>query len=378
MPTFRYCLDTKKPRKKFNCPGCGKTKVFVRYIDTENGEYLPEKYGKCDRDNKCTYSLNPYEDGYNKTVRQQEKNNGIKYRPKIKQVSPAVSFIPTDAFKESLNVNSYKQNNFINYLFNLFGRKITTSLIEKYFIGTSKHLFFRPDIHPTYVSAKGATVFWKVDIHGRITAGKVMLYNSDTGKRIKEPFDHVDSAHNLMKLSEPRAYQCLFGEHLLIGNSKPVAIVESEKSAIIISAYLPDYIWLATGSLDMLTADRCKVLKGRNVTLFPDLNKGFEKWSKKAKELSDITKFIVSDFLETNANEKEKEWGLDLADYLTKFNIQTILKDSFRKEFLRKDELLPEHQLQVWLEYERKGLHPFCAKEIILELINKHGFIIVD
>lgn len=42
--------------------------------------------------------------------------------------------------------------------------------------------------------------------------------------------------------------QCLFGEHLLKKYpNKTVALVESEKTAIICSALMPDYIWLATG-----------------------------------------------------------------------------------------------------------------------------------
>ena len=61
-----------------------------------------------------------------------------------------------------------------------------------------------------------------------------------------------------------------------------------------------------------------KVLEGRNVVLFPDLN-GFDKWSRKVQELSHLAKFIVSDLLETKATETEKNEGLDFADYLLKF-----------------------------------------------------------
>jgi len=113
--------------------------------------------------------------------------------------------------------------------------------------------------------------------------------------------------------------QCFFGEHLLQDKQKPVAITESEKTAVISSVYFPQFIWLAAGSLTNLNAEKCSILKGRTVILFPDL-KGFEKWSNKAKELSHLASFNVSDLLERKATEAEKEQGFDLADYLIKFD----------------------------------------------------------
>jgi len=146
-----------------------------------------------------------------------------------------------------------------------------------------------------------------------------MLYSPTTGKRVKEPFNHITWVHKALKLPAFELKQCLFGEHLLQDKTKPVAIVESEKTAIIASVYLPQFIWLAAGSLTNLNADKCKVLAGRTVTLFPDLN-GFDKWSSKVKELSPFATFIVSDLLECKATEAERNHGFDLADYLIRFD----------------------------------------------------------
>jgi hypothetical protein len=82
---------------------------------------------------------------------------------------------------------------------------------------------------------------------------------------------------------------------LLQNSNKPIAIVESEKTAIIASVYMPDYIWLATGSLNNLSAEKCAVLNGRRVILFPDLN-AFDKWTTKSKEFSKHNSLFVSDF----------------------------------------------------------------------------------
>ena len=94
---------------------------------------------------------------------------------------------------------------------------------------------------------------------------------------------------------------------------------------MIASVYLPQFIWLAVGSLTNLNADKCSILKERNVILFPDLN-GFDKWSNKAKELSPLATFTVSDLLERKASETEKHQGYDLADYLIKFNYKEFIE----------------------------------------------------
>jgi hypothetical protein len=130
--------------------------------------------------------------------------------------------------------------------------------------------------------------------------------------------------HKVLKLDNFNLKQCLFGEHLLQDKSKPIAIVESEKTAIIASVYVPDYIWLASGSLSNLNTEKCAVLRGRMLTLFPDI-KGFEKWNSKAQELSHIATFNVSDLLERNATQEEREKGLDLADYLIRFNYKEFI-----------------------------------------------------
>jgi hypothetical protein len=150
-----------------------------------------------------------------------------------------------------------------------------------------------------------------------------MLYSPTTGKRTKQPYDHIYWAHKALKQPEFELKQCLFGEHLLADTTKPVAIVESEKTAIISSVYLPQFIWVAVGSLTNLNADKCAILKGRNIILYPDLN-GFEKWNSKAKELSNFATFEISNYLETIATEAERKQGLDIADYLIRFDYKTF------------------------------------------------------
>ena len=109
-----------------------------------------------------------------------------------------------------------------------------------------------------------------------------MCYNTETGHRIKEPQAFVRWAHSELKLQDFHLKQCLFGEHLLINSSSPVMLVESEKTAVVMSHFIPDYIWLATGGKNgCFNSEAMQIFKGREVTLIPDLG-ATEQWKEKS------------------------------------------------------------------------------------------------
>jgi len=303
MNNHRYILEPYKGlRSRHICPHCHhRNRTFSLYIDSLTAEPIHPKVGRCNRENSCSYHYTPKQ--------YFQDNNLIFDKPIIRKQIPAPAIkppseIPPVLFKSSLK--SYEANNFVLFLKDHFGEEVSAELISKYYIGTSKHW-------------PGSTVFWQIDLSGKIRTGKIMLYNASTGKRVKEPFNHITWVHNTLKQDKFNLMQCFFGEHLLNDRSKPVAIVESEKTAIIASVYLPGFIWLAAGSLTNLNTEKCTVLKGRKVILFPDLN-AFDKWSSNANELSHITKFIVSDLLENKASDSDRKQSFDLADYLIKYN----------------------------------------------------------
>lgn len=93
----------------------------------------------------------------------------------------------------------------------------------------------------------------------------------------------------------------------------PVAIVESEKTAIIAQAKMPDFLWIATGSLNEFKPSKLDVLKGRRVVAFPDLG-AYDYWLKKAATIN--FPIEVSNYLEKNATETQRKEGLDIADFL--------------------------------------------------------------
>jgi hypothetical protein len=299
-----YKYQLQPGSKKHLCPSCGKRR-FVRYIDQATGELLPERFGRCDREINCAYHLNPYKAGY---LTDQNNQNQHHWQPAPPPPPKQPTYIDPELFHKSLT--NYNQNHFTTWLSSLFDLTTVNELVSRYHIGTSKHW-------------PGATVFWQVDQNGLIHSGKIMLYSQSTGKRIKTPYNHINWVHKAANLQNFNLEQCYFGEHLLTVNpSKPVGLVESEKTAIIASVYLPAFTWLAVGSLTNLNREKFRPLAGRKIALWPDLN-CFDRWSQKATELQKEypgTRITVSDLLEKNCSPGERQKGFDLADYLINFN----------------------------------------------------------
>lgn len=306
MAISHYKLEPYRGKMSRNiCPSCRRKSVFTLYLDTKTGLPISPNVGRCNREINCGYHFPPnqYFKQNPNLVNETFQSHLFKATDEVLRSSQQTSVIPDSMFEMSFS--NVSKNNFVKYLLSLFGTDLTKKLIETYLIGSSKYWL-------------GANVFWQVDILGQIRTGKIVLYDSTTGKRIREPVSHIAWVHSALKIKNFNLKQCFFGEHLLnISLGKSVAIVESEKTAIIASVYMPQFIWLASGSLSNLGIEKFRILKGRKIVLFPDLN-GFQKWKQKALEIERFlnSKILVSDFLELHASDYEKELGLDIADYL--------------------------------------------------------------
>jgi hypothetical protein len=320
---YRFSLEKYNGSKsRHTCPKCNTKNMFVRYKDNQTGAYLNEDVGRCNREDKCGYHYKPsdfFRDHPGYIITESIGSSTTKEHFNEKD---CYCILPPQWINWSQD--NFDNNYFIQYLRKIFDNKIVNALIETYHIGTSSHW-------------PGAVIFWQVDINEYIRTGKIILYEPSSGKRIKQPFNHITWVHIVDKddIEDPygrrntfRLEQCFFGEHLLkLYPTTPVAIVESEKTAIIASIYYPKYIWLATGGKSNLSPKFCQVLKGRDVTLFPDLN-AFDKWTEKAKELTYLANFTISDVLEKIATATERENGLDLADYLIRYNYKQFIQNA--------------------------------------------------
>lgn len=303
MEYYKYSLQKYKPGSKCACPQCHTPKSFVRYVDNEGQICFPEYVGRCDREDKCGYHYIPSE-YFNDHP--QEKNNLFDKNfhpiPSVKPVIVEPSFIDENIMLASRKC--FNQNNLYIFLSNRFGEKEAMRLFDLYKVGTSKYW-------------EGSTVFWQIDKQGNIRAGKIFLYKKKNGHRVKEGGTKINWVHTIMKFSDYHLKQCLFGEHLLfLYSMMPVGVVESEKTALIAAHYMPDFVWVATGGKNgCFNQNTMQVLKDREVLLVPDLQ-ATAQWEEKAHLLKGICKSVkVCQILEKAATPKQREEGLDLADF---------------------------------------------------------------
>ena len=339
----RYTLEPYKgPKTRYDCPQCGKSRCFARYIDTQSNELLPEVYGRCNREDRCGYHLSPYDKSrtgmsYADEVYEHESRQRVyQLTPKSaphrsmvlrQQAVPAkaVYSLPDEVFTASLA--HYERNRFAQLLINQFGADVAYDLISRFRIGTSAYW-------------PGATVFWLIDEQNRVRSGQVALFEADGHTARRPAYDgtikrctswvHAALTSRYKRQQQPlpdwlTRYRehadkapCLFGLNQLrtAPADKPCAITEAPKTAVFCSGYFPDFIWLAAIGKSYLNAERLAALKGRHIVLFPDLG-AFADWSQRAGQLAEKGfSVVVSDYLEQSATDAEKNQGLDLADYL--------------------------------------------------------------
>src|SRR6185437_1904876 len=263
MSEYRYILQPYNgPATRYRCPQCGKPRKFARYLDTDTGDLLPDHVGRCDREDNCGYHFKPAQ--YFESIR--PIGGAPAYRQPIARPLPesvrSIQYLSLNLVQKTMA--GYERNNFVIYLRSLFGKSLTLELIQRYFIGTSRHW-------------PGATVFWQIDEVERARQAKVMLYDPTTGRRIKDEGSRVFFAgKSLLKNNDANLVQCFFGQHLLAERPADiVALVESEKSAVLASVYFPKLIWIATGGKHgarWTDSGISSALSGREIILFPDLN----------------------------------------------------------------------------------------------------------
>lgn len=262
MKTKQFKWKLRRSSRKEICPRCGQRR-FVPYVLTEDGETIAgAEFGRCDREQSCGYHR--YPDGEVKTtieVQPQRRADMLRYNGDL----------------------CFGKSTLFNYAVKLLGYNDAILAWSEYRIG----------------NVGGRTIWWQIDANGVVRTGKIMAYKQD-GHRDKANAHGVTWAHKHEAFRDmftgEELKQCLFGEHLLAQRPNAgVVLVESEKTAVMLSRFIPQYVWLATGgSQGIKNEERLKVLEGRKVVLIPDSGM-YLSWLRVAEKLS----WAISDIAET-------------------------------------------------------------------------------
>lgn len=299
-PVNRYVLEKYNGvRSRHTCPNCLHKHCYTRFVDITTGEYLDEEFGRCDRVEKCGYFVPPS----GKDVK--DKPLMVKAKDAIKEYQEemlGISLIENSKVLESLTFN----DNLSLFLFKNFDPIKVKDTLVRYKIGESSKW-------------KASTVFWQIDSEFDTRTGKIILYDVETGKRVKNPRPFISWEHVPDKKLMDRSYiddynlkQCLFGEHLVTPETKEIHIVEAEKTALLCNI-MDGKTWLAVGGIEMINEERLLPFKHCKMTFYPDKGaKALDKWKKKLSEFTEVFDITINTGLE-RSNLPE---GSDLGDLI--------------------------------------------------------------
>ena len=262
-------------------------------IDQITGEFL-SNFGRCDREVKCSYKIYPSNNSF--TNNQEIDNQKIELKP---------SFHSMDLINNSFGLD----NNLLKYFESVFGKLLCDKIQKKYKIGTC-------------IEFKNGTIFWQIDNQNQIRGGKIICY-SENGKRTK----NINWVHSILiknnTIDEFNLNQCLFGLHLINEcKNDVIALVESEKTACIMSIIFPEFLWLACGAKNEFKLQKLKPIKHRKIIAYPDCeiqkngSTTYDEWNEKATNLNkEGFNITVSNLLEKLSSASQKTDGVDLADF---------------------------------------------------------------
>ena len=296
---YRYQLENRKLTAKrvlkYTCPGCGRRKCFVRYIDTRNNnQYVADDVGKCDHLHSCGYHYKPSDYYRDHPWSDATLSQQVVKRTWTPPPLPPFSPLPMDYVLRSHSPQS------------TFWQWLSTSVAQRLDISRER----LQQVYDDYLV--GATrqsdiIFWQIDHIGQVHGGHIIQYHADGHRGGYQGWTHIKLIRSGLLPLDWQLYQCLYGQHLLLRRPNAhVCVVESEKTALIMACLRPDELWLATGGCSGLTPERVTCLHGRRVTIFPDSG-CYDKWSRQM-QLTTTIDYNVSPRLESYAP------NTDLAD----------------------------------------------------------------
>lgn len=307
--------------KLMRCPACNRV-GYKPYIHPD-GTIVAEECGKCDHESSCGYHIPPKE--WFKEHSQDGDHTNPNYVPPPSP--PAIKIDRNVALQVYCLGPKAVRNPLLRYWTNLIRnvapkhRDTATKYVER--MKAALRQFMVGSLPGGY------TVWWIVDETGSIRSGKCMKYRSD-GHRDKEDkfgFRWMHRSPLVGQQKEGAEYVgCLFGLHQLKNNKdiKEVQIVESEKTAVLMTMFKPTMTWMATMGLGNLNQYRLAPLieRGIHITCHPDID-GYGKWGDKVEQLKHDcpeAKITLSDYV------KDHYYAIDSAN--------TDILDEFERDYI--------------------------------------------
>ena len=376
---YRLAHSKEIKRNRWNkiCPICKQPK-FSPYIDTVTNEPIaPKECGRCCRERSCAYHMTPSEwfkehptekrewlprEQYVELMRQRRReaaeirkqptNSPSVYRGSTAEPggsskrsaeqnyttrsacnapvltdTPSINRGGVGDYLSRMSTLCHKsrsdKNNLARWLCTQFPEEQVAEVLARYRTGSSRD---------------GRIIYWQIDEHGQVRAGKVMAYDLD-GHRMKDGKGNVCWVHSMkidgIRFDEMLAPQCLFGGHLApllspqggktampeyspLGEIEGAAIVESEKTAIIMSLIKPDTVWLATGGKANFKEQMLWPLLGYEVAVYPDAD-ALHDWAVRIAQLNrelGHRLYIPTGYYNLMDYDEARREGWDLADIL--------------------------------------------------------------
>ena len=372
---YRLAHSKEIKRNRWNkiCPICKQPK-FSPYIDTVTNEPIaPKECGRCCREKSCAYHMTPSEwfkehrpplscghlplygekaprwqqhtwlprEQYVELMRQRRRE-AEQAREQTKENCPSetggrAECSVNETKRRGYEVKKYckrmndlchksrsDRNNLARWLCTQFPEEQVAEVLARYRTGSTRD---------------GRIIYWQIDEYGQVRAGKVMAYDLD-GHRKKDGKGNVCWVHSMkidgIRFDEMLAPQCLFGEHLAtllspqgektampeyspLGEIEGAAIVESEKTALIMSLVCPDKAWLATGGKQNLKQQMLWPLLGHEVAVYPDAD-ALADWQQRILHLNrelGHRLYIPVWYYNLMDHEVPRREGWDLADVMT-------------------------------------------------------------
>ena len=180
---------------------------------------------------------------------------------------------------------------------------------------------------------------WLSEEQMRHAAERYRLGKSKSGKTIYWMIDEMNQARDghlgdawvssLLKAREPQLLQswhprhCLFGLHLLtVCDNKPISVVESEASAVILSELFPESTWMAYAYPANMTVDLLEPLQDHSVIIYPQTDPHMENYlsfldfADTLRRVYPSIDISIERILEDNATDEQKQRNIDLVDFL--------------------------------------------------------------